>query len=67
MTEEQVRTYLLLGVKLKRERWEGYIYQEGGTLYKYNPESKLKYNTNLYIWTTPLNEEKWGEWEVVNE
>ncbi|XAG95329.1 hypothetical protein MIF8_38 [Erwinia phage MIF8] len=67
MTEEQVRTYLLLGVKLKRERWTGYIFQEGGTIYKFNADSEVTYNITFKNWFYPKAEEEWGKWEVVND
>lgn len=67
MTEEQVKTYLLLGVKLKRERWQGYIYQEGGTVYKFNGATGNSYTSSIASFTYPKAEKEWGEWEVVND
>ncbi len=67
MTEEQVRTYLLLGVKLKRERWTGYIYQKGGTVFKYIPEEGTHQSTSLNSWLYIADLIEFGDWEVVNE
>ncbi len=67
MTEEQVRTYLLLGVKLKRERWQGYIYQEGGTIHKFNGATRRSYKTSIKALMYSNAENEWGKWEVVNE
>lgn len=60
MTKKQILTYLALGLKVRRERWHGYLYMENGVIYKYQGLNKVSTKvTTIDIYINPKNMRKW--------
>lgn len=66
MTDDEARTCLLLGMKIKRVRWKGHICIINGELNKYNPRNQKYYRSIEFSnWASIQAEEEFGTWEIV--
>lgn len=59
MTKKQMLTYLALGLKIRRERWHGYLYMENGVIYKHDGLTKSTKVGSLDTYINPKNMRKW--------
>lgn len=69
MTETQIRTYLSLGLKIKRRKWSGWLLMKNGVIYKHVAEAHppgFEYEITEETLTTYITRnEKGGPWEIV--
>lgn len=66
MTDDEAKTCLLLGMKIRRASWLGYLSMINGELYKCHEEEKRSYQASPFsAWCTEPALHQFGPWEIV--